>query len=67
MQFPPDEPPGHIHGVSEPAVLGVASAAIIEGVENVNPAVARLPQKVLIIRNNLVPGAGKKKQKPWSA
>ncbi len=63
VQFPRDEPPGlywyhpHIHGISEPAVLGGASGAIvIEGLENVNPAVARLPQRVLIVRDNLVPG-----------
>ncbi len=47
----------HIHGISEPAVLGGASGAIIvEGLENVNPAVAGLPQKLLVIRDNLVPG-----------
>ncbi len=64
VQIPRDEPPGlywyhpHIHGVAEPAVLGGASGAlIIEGLEKVNPAVARLPQKVFVIRDNLVPGA----------
>jgi FtsP/CotA-like multicopper oxidase with cupredoxin domain len=63
VHFPNDEPPGlywyhpHIHGVSEPAVLGGASGAIIvDGLENVNPAVAGLPQKLLVIRDNLVPG-----------
>lgn len=63
VQFPRDEPPGlywyhpHIHGISEAAVLGGASGAIvIEGLERVNPAVARLPQKMLIVRDNLVPG-----------
>lgn len=63
LQIPSDEPPGlywyhpHVHGSSEAAVLGGASGAlIVEGIENVNPAVAGLPQQVLVIRDNLVPG-----------
>jgi FtsP/CotA-like multicopper oxidase with cupredoxin domain len=63
MHFPSDEPPGlywyhpHIHGIAEPAVLGGASGAIIvDGLENVNAAVAGLPEHVFVIRDNLVPG-----------
>ena len=63
VHFPTDEPPGlywyhpHIHGISEPAVLGGASGAIVvDGIENVNPEVAGLPARTLIIRDNLVPG-----------
>ncbi len=63
VQFPLDEPPGlywyhpHIHGISEAAVQGGASGAlIVEGIQNINPEVAGLPQQVLIIRDNLVPG-----------
>ena len=63
VHFPEDEPPGlywyhpHVHGISEAAVLGGASGAIVvEGIENVNPAVAGLPERVMIIRDNLVPG-----------
>jgi len=63
LQFPLDEPPGlywyhpHIHGTSEAAVQGGASGAIIvEGIQNVNPEVAGLPQQVLIIRDSHVPG-----------
>ena len=63
VQFPLDEPPGlywyhpHIHGISEAAVLGGASGAlIVEGIQNINPEVAGLPQQVLLIRDNLVPG-----------
>jgi FtsP/CotA-like multicopper oxidase with cupredoxin domain len=63
VQFPADEPPGlywyhpHIHGISEAAVLGGASGAlIVEGIQNVNPELSGLPQQVLIIRDNLVPG-----------
>ena len=63
VHFPTDEPPGlywyhpHVHGISEAAVLGGASGAIIvAGTENVNPVVAGLPERTLIIRDNLVPG-----------
>jgi FtsP/CotA-like multicopper oxidase with cupredoxin domain len=63
VQFPLDEPPGlywyhpHIHGISELAVLGGASGAlIVEGIQNINPEVAGLPQQVLLIRDKLVPG-----------
>jgi FtsP/CotA-like multicopper oxidase with cupredoxin domain len=63
VQFPLDEPPGlywyhpHIHGMSEAAVQGGASGAIIvEGIENVTGELAGLPQQLLIIRDNLVPG-----------
>ncbi len=63
MHFPANEPPGiywyhpHIHGIAEPAVLGGASGAlIVDGLENVNPAVAGLPEHVLVVRDNLVPG-----------
>jgi len=63
IQFPSDEPPGlywyhpHVHGIAEAAVQGGASGAIIvEGIENVNPAVAGLREQVLVIRDNNVPG-----------
>lgn len=63
VQFPQDEPPGlywyhpHIHGISEAAVQGGASGAlIVDGIQNVNPVVAGLPSQVLIVRDNPVPG-----------
>lgn len=63
VHFPSDEPPGlywyhpHIHGISEAAVQGGATGAIIvEGLERANPAVAGLPQRVLMIRDGPVPG-----------
>ncbi len=63
VQFPFDEPPGlywyhpHIHGISEAAVQGGASGAlIVEGIQNVNPELSGLPQQLLIIRDNPVPG-----------
>ncbi|HEX3652710.1 MAG TPA: multicopper oxidase domain-containing protein [Rhizomicrobium sp.] len=58
IKIPKNEPPGlywyhpHIHGVSSPAVQGGASGAIIiEGIENIQPAVAGLPQRLLVLRD----------------
>jgi FtsP/CotA-like multicopper oxidase with cupredoxin domain len=35
---------------------GASGALIVEGIQNINPDVAGLPQQVLVIRDNLVPG-----------
>ncbi len=58
FRIPENEPPGlywyhpHIHGFSEVEVLGGASGAlIIEGIERSNPALAGLPERVLVIRD----------------
>jgi FtsP/CotA-like multicopper oxidase with cupredoxin domain len=63
LQFPKDEPPGlywyhpHVHGIAEAAVQGGASGAIIvEGIANVQPAVAGLRERVLLIRDQNVAG-----------
>ena len=63
VQFPTNEPPGlywyhpHVHGLSEPAVQGGASGAIIvDGIENVQPAVGGLQERVLLIRDQTIPG-----------
>jgi FtsP/CotA-like multicopper oxidase with cupredoxin domain len=63
VAFPSDEPPGlywyhpHVHGISEPAVQGGASGAIIvDGIEDIQPAVAGLPQRVFVIRDQNVAG-----------
>jgi FtsP/CotA-like multicopper oxidase with cupredoxin domain len=63
VAFPTDEPPGlywyhpHIHGIAEPAVQGGASGAlIVDGVEAIQPAVAGLPHRVLMIRDQNVAG-----------
>ena len=63
ISFPTDEPPGlywyhpHIHGIAEAAVQGGASAAIVvEGIENLQPAVAGLPERVLVVRDQKVAG-----------
>ena len=73
FRIPADEPPGlywyhpHIHGFSSPQVLGGASGAlIIEGLERANPALATLPERVLVIRdqNLLNPDAPPAKSEP---
>jgi FtsP/CotA-like multicopper oxidase with cupredoxin domain len=58
VAFPTDEPPGlywyhpHVHGIAERAVLGGASGAlVVEGIENVEPAVSNLRQRILVIRD----------------
>ncbi len=63
VHFPTDEPPGlywyhpHVHGIAEAAVQGGASGAIIVGgIANVQPAVAGLPERVLIFRDQPVAG-----------
>jgi FtsP/CotA-like multicopper oxidase with cupredoxin domain len=63
VSFPADEPPGlywyhpHIHGIAEPAVQGGASGAIIvQGLQNIQPAVTGLRQRVLMIRDQNVAG-----------
>ncbi|HTS29443.1 MAG TPA: multicopper oxidase domain-containing protein [Bryobacteraceae bacterium] len=60
--FPVDEPPGlywyhpHVHGLAETAVQGGASGVIVvEGIQNVQPAVAGLPERILIIRDQVLP------------
>jgi FtsP/CotA-like multicopper oxidase with cupredoxin domain len=61
VTFPRDEPPGlywyhpHVHGIAEAAVQGGATGLIVvEGIENLQPAVAHLPQRFLVVRDQLV-------------
>jgi len=63
LQFPANEPPGlywyhpHIHGIASPAVQGGASGVIIvDGVGKLQPAVRGLPERILVIRDQNVPG-----------
>jgi FtsP/CotA-like multicopper oxidase with cupredoxin domain len=58
IKIPSDEPPGlywyhpHVHGIASSAVQGGATGAIvIEGIENIQPAVAGLPERVLVLRD----------------
>jgi FtsP/CotA-like multicopper oxidase with cupredoxin domain len=73
FRIPRNEPPGlywyhpHIHGFSEVEVLGGASGAlIVEGIERANPALAGLPERVLVIRDQdlLNPNAPPSKSEP---
>jgi FtsP/CotA-like multicopper oxidase with cupredoxin domain len=64
VKFPRNEPPGlywyhpHVHGLSQAAVQGGASGAIIvDGIENFQPAVAGLPERILIVRDQNVAGS----------
>jgi FtsP/CotA-like multicopper oxidase with cupredoxin domain len=73
FKIPADEQPGlywyhpHIHGFSKATVLGGASGAlIIEGLERANTAVAGLPERVFVIRDEdlLNPDAPPSKAEP---
>src|ERR1700691_6807806 len=73
FRIPENEPPGlywyhpHIHGFTKEQVLGGASGAIIvEGLERANKAVAGLPERVLLIRdqNPVNPNAPPSKWEP---
>jgi len=73
FRIPANEPPGlywyhpHIHGFSTPQVLGGASGAlIVEGIERANKAVAGLPERTLVIRdqNLMHPDAPPSKSEP---
>jgi FtsP/CotA-like multicopper oxidase with cupredoxin domain len=73
FRIPNDEPPGlywyhpHIHGFSKVPILGGASGAlIVEGIERAKKAVAGLPERVFIIRDqDLVnPNAAPSKSEP---
>ena len=56
--FPIDEPPGlywyhpHIHGLAERDLLGGAMCAlVVDGIQNVQPAVSGLREKLIVIRD----------------
>ncbi|MGD0192139.1 MAG: multicopper oxidase domain-containing protein [Rhizomicrobium sp.] len=58
LQFPANEPPGlywyhtHIHGIASPTVQGGASGVIeVEGIANLQPIVAGLPERFITIRD----------------
>src|ERR1700733_2357298 len=60
LKIPANQPPGlywyhpHPHGYSEAQVLGGASGAlIVEGIERLKPQVAGLPERILILRDQL--------------
>jgi FtsP/CotA-like multicopper oxidase with cupredoxin domain len=58
VAFPANEPPGlywyhpHVHGIADPAVLGGASGAlVVDGIQNVQPAVSGLRHRVIVMRD----------------
>ncbi len=58
VTIPKDEPPGlywyhpHPHGFSERQVQGGASGAlIVEGLERQNPSLAKLPERIIVLRD----------------
>jgi len=62
--IPKDEPPGlywyhsHIHMYVEPTLLGGASGVIVvEGIQNLVPALAGMPQRILVVRDQEVANA----------
>ncbi|HEY1836676.1 MAG TPA: multicopper oxidase domain-containing protein [Rhizomicrobium sp.] len=61
LKIPADEPPGlywyhpHVHGLSEAALLGGASGVLeVEGIADLQPAVAGLAARYLVLRDQLV-------------
>jgi FtsP/CotA-like multicopper oxidase with cupredoxin domain len=58
LQFPENEPSGlywyhpHVHGLSEAAVQGGASGAlVVDGIQNLQPATSGLVDRILVIRD----------------
>jgi FtsP/CotA-like multicopper oxidase with cupredoxin domain len=58
LKIPVDEPPGlywyhpHVHGMSSPAVQGGGTGLIeVEGIANIQPSVAGLPERYLVLRD----------------
>jgi len=58
IAFPANEPPGlywyhpHVHGVAEAAVGGgAAGALVVDGIQNVQPAVSGMQERILVIRD----------------
>jgi FtsP/CotA-like multicopper oxidase with cupredoxin domain len=73
VHFPEDEPAGlywyhpHIHGMSEAAVQGGATGVIVvHGIADVQPKVIGLRQRLLTVRDNLVPNStGSDSEPAW--
>jgi FtsP/CotA-like multicopper oxidase with cupredoxin domain len=73
IHIPKDEPPGlywyhpHVHGISSSVVQGGATGAIVvEGLENIQPAVSGLPERLLVLRDQQlgVPPGHRSNQQP---
>lgn len=71
LKIPKDEPPGlywyhpHVHGIASASVEGGASGAIVvEGIEKIQPAVAGLPQRIVLLRDQPLKNAPASKDRP---
>jgi len=60
VAFPANEPPGlywyhpHVHGLAEASVYGgAAGALVVDGIQNVQPAVSGMQEQILVIRDQL--------------
>jgi FtsP/CotA-like multicopper oxidase with cupredoxin domain len=58
IAFPANEPPGlywyhpHVHGIAEAAVGGgAAGALVVDGIQNVQPVVSGMQERILVIRD----------------
>ncbi|HWA04546.1 MAG TPA: multicopper oxidase domain-containing protein [Rhizomicrobium sp.] len=67
LRIPPDEPPGlywyhpHVHGTSSQMVQGGSTGVIeVEGIENIQPIVAGLPQRYIVLRDQQMMGDARK-------
>jgi FtsP/CotA-like multicopper oxidase with cupredoxin domain len=63
LHIPADEPPGlywyhpHVHGISSVAVQGGGTGVIeVQGIQNIQPAVAGLPQRFVVLRDEPLVG-----------
>ena len=66
MVIPLNEPPGlywyhpHVHGMSEAAVqAGASGALVVRGIEELMADASRLPERVLVIRDQVIPNGPK--------
>jgi FtsP/CotA-like multicopper oxidase with cupredoxin domain len=58
LNIPKNEPPGlywyhpHVHGIASPSVQGGATGVIeVEGIANIQPAVAGMPERFIVLRD----------------
>jgi FtsP/CotA-like multicopper oxidase with cupredoxin domain len=64
LNIPRNEPPGlywyhpHVHGIASPAVQGGGTGVIeVEGMANIQPAVAGLPERFIVLRDEPLRGS----------
>jgi FtsP/CotA-like multicopper oxidase with cupredoxin domain len=72
LHIPSDEPPGlywyhpHIHGISSVAVQGGSPGLIeVQGIQNIQPVVAGLPQRYIVLRDEEQRHADQSRRANW--